>query len=68
STVGSEILGAIPWVGDTLLALLRGGPDVTGLTLVRFYGGHVLVLPSVTLIFLALHFIIIRRQGISGPL
>lgn len=68
STVGSEILGAIPWVGQTLLALLRGGPDVTGLTLVRFYGGHVLVLPSLMLIFLVLHFIIVRRQGISGPL
>jgi cytochrome b6 len=68
STVGSEILGTVPWVGKTLLALLRGGQDVTGLTLVRFYGGHVLVLPSLMLIFLVLHFIIVRRQGISGPL
>lgn len=68
STVGSEILGVVPWLGQALLELLRGGPDVTGLTLVRFYGGHVLVLPSLMVIFLVLHFIIIRRQGISGPL
>jgi quinol-cytochrome oxidoreductase complex cytochrome b subunit len=32
STVGSEIVGAIPFVGDALLGLLRGGPDITGLT------------------------------------
>ncbi|MGD2205402.1 MAG: cytochrome b N-terminal domain-containing protein [Anaerolineae bacterium] len=68
STVGSEILGVVPWIGDELLALLRGGPDITGMTLTRFYGGHMLVLPVLTFLFLAIHFIIIRRQGISGPL
>jgi cytochrome b6 len=68
STVGSEILGVIPGIGPWLLGLLRGGPDVTGLTLTRFYGGHMLVLPVATFLFLAIHFVIIRRQGISGPL
>jgi cytochrome b6 len=68
STVGSEIVGAIPLIGDALLGLLRGGPDITGLTLTRFYGAHMLVLPVATFIFLAVHFVIIRRQGISGPL
>jgi cytochrome b6 len=68
STVGSEIVGAIPWVGEALLGLLRGGPDITGLTLTRFYGLHMLVLPVATFVFLGVHFIIIRRQGIAGPL
>jgi quinol-cytochrome oxidoreductase complex cytochrome b subunit len=68
STVGSEIVGAIPLVGDALLGLLRGGPDITGLTLTRFYGIHMLVLPVLVFTFLAAHFVIIRRQGISGPL
>jgi len=68
STVGSEILGVVPLVGDQLLGLLRGGPDVTGLTLTRFYGIHMLVLPVLMFVFLGIHFIIIRRQGISGPL
>ena len=68
STVGSEIVGIIPGIGGWLLGLLRGGMEITGLTLTRFYGIHMLVLPVLVFIFLAVHFIIIRRQGISGPL
>lgn len=68
STVGSEILGVVPLVGGWLLGLLRAGMEITGLTLTRFYGIHMLVLPLLAFIFLAVHFVIIRRQGISGPL
>ena len=68
STVGSEILGIVPLIGGWLLGLLRGGLEITGLTLTRFYGIHMLVLPVLAFVFLAAHFIIIRRQGISGPL
>jgi len=68
STVGSEILGVVPVIGEALLGLLRGGLEITGLTLTRFYGIHMLVLPVLAFIFLAAHFVIIRRQGISGPL
>lgn len=68
STVGSEILGVVPVIGEALLQLLRGGMEITGLTLTRFYGIHMLVLPILVFVFLAIHFVIIRRQGISGPL
>jgi cytochrome b6 len=68
STVGSEIVGVVPGIGGWLLGLLRGGMEITGLTLTRFYGIHMLVLPVLVFLFLAVHFVIIRRQGISGPL
>jgi quinol-cytochrome oxidoreductase complex cytochrome b subunit len=68
STVGSEILGVVPLIGEALLKLLRGGLEITGLTLTRFYGIHMLVLPVLAFLFLGIHFVIIRRQGISGPL
>lgn len=68
STVGSEIFGVVPLIGAWLLGLVRAGADITSMTLTRFYGAHMLILPVLTFIFLVVHFIIIRRQGISGPL
>ena len=44
--VGTGIAGAVPVVGRFTLRLLRGGDDVTGATLSRFYGLHVAVLPA----------------------
>lgn len=68
TTVGTELPGAVPVVGDTLKYLARGGTEVSQNTLTRFFAIHVVVLPAVAIFFLAVHFAIIRRQGISGPL
>ena len=46
--VGTDIPGAVPVVGDFIRLVLRGGEDVTGATLTRFYGIHVAVLPALT--------------------
>jgi hypothetical protein len=68
TTVGSEIAGSIPVVGELALVFLRAGWDVTGLTLSRFYGLHVFILPIATVAMMGLHFLMIRRQGIARPL
>ena len=68
TTVGSQIAGAVPVVGGPLLLMMRGGEMVTGETLTRFFAGHIIILPVVTVVLLGLHFLMIRRQGISGPL
>lgn len=68
TVVGTESANSVPLIGPPLLYLLRGGPEVTDLTLTRFYAIHVLVLPAVMVVLLLLHFVMIRRQGISGPL
>jgi cytochrome b6 len=65
--VGTEIAGAIPLVGESMLKLLRGGDDVTGVTLSRFFALHVAVLPLATLGVLGVHLLLIQRQGISVP-
>jgi cytochrome b6 len=65
--VGTEITGAVPLVGDFLLRLLRGGSEVTGATLTRFYGIHVAVLPAVTGAILAVHLYLVQRHGMSTP-
>lgn len=66
--VGTGIAGAVPVVGKFLLRLLRGGDDVTGATLSRFYGLHVAVLPAITTALVALHLLLVQRQGMSVPL
>jgi quinol-cytochrome oxidoreductase complex cytochrome b subunit len=66
--VGTGIAGAVPFVGKFLLRLLRGGDDVTGATLSRFYGLHVAVLPAITTALVALHLLLVQRQGMSVPL
>ena len=59
---------AIPIVGGTIVELLRGGVSVSQSTLTRFYSLHTFVLPLLTAVFMLMHFLMIRKQGISGPL
>jgi len=65
--VGTDIAGQVPLIGDWLVVFLRGGEEVTGATLTRFFGFHVAVLPGITTVFLALHLALIQRFGISVP-
>ena len=59
---------AIPFVGPFLVEILRGGVSVGQATLTRFYSAHTFVLPLVTAVLMLMHFLMIRKQGISGPL
>jgi len=68
TTIGTESAAAVPFVGEHMKFFLRGGTEISQVTLTRFFAIHVVVLPAITLFFLALHFAMIRRQGISGPL
>ena len=46
---------------------LRGGDDVTGATLTRFFGFHVAVLPATATVFLAVHVLLVQMHGMSVP-
>jgi quinol-cytochrome oxidoreductase complex cytochrome b subunit len=65
--VGTGIAGSVPLVGHFLLRLLRGGDDVTGATLSRFFGLHVAILPAITTALVAVHLLLVQRQGMSVP-
>jgi len=67
STVGTDIAGAVPAVGNLVLIFLRDGWGVTEATLGRFFGLHVLVIPIATVVFMLLHFMMIRRLGVKRP-
>lgn len=58
----------IPVIGSNLVEALRGDISVGQNTLTRFYSLHTFVLPLVTAVAMLVHFLMIRKQGISGPL
>jgi cytochrome b6 len=67
TNVGTNFAVIVPFIGEWLLEFMRGGPEVTGATLTRFFGFHVAVLPGISAIFLAVHLILVQRHGMSVP-
>jgi cytochrome b6 len=65
--VGTEIPGVLPVIGPFVRRLLRGGNDVTGATLTRFYGIHVAILPALVTVILGLHLFLVQKHGMSRP-
>lgn len=67
TTVGTEIASAVPMIGDAIRDFLRAGSEVSALTLSRFLGVHMLILPASLLGLLAVHLLIIHQQGLADP-
>jgi cytochrome b6 len=65
--VGTDIPRSIPIVGVWVTKFLRGGEDISGDTLSRFFSFHVCVLPLCLLAVLAIHIYLIQKQGMSLP-
>jgi len=65
--VGTEIAGVVPIVGRPVLRFLRGGDDVTGATLTRFFGFHVAVLPATATVFIFIHVLLVQMHGMHVP-
>jgi quinol-cytochrome oxidoreductase complex cytochrome b subunit len=66
TTVGTRIAGTPPLIGDYLLRIIRGGNEISAVTLVRFFGTHVWVLPSVLFLLIGIHLYLVIRNGISA--
>ncbi len=54
-TVGTEMAGYVPIIGEQVKEILLGGPTVGSATLLRFYVLHVAVLPSIIIFVLMIH-------------
>jgi ubiquinol-cytochrome c reductase cytochrome b subunit len=68
TAVGTNIVGQIPFVGNWLTRLLRGGDTIGTLTLSRFYVAHVFLLPAAIFAFIAAHIVLFRKAGPAGPI
>jgi quinol-cytochrome oxidoreductase complex cytochrome b subunit len=66
TTVGTRIAGTPPLIGEWILRIVRGGNEITAVTLARFFGVHVWVLPLTLLLLLLLHLYLVVRLGISA--
>jgi ubiquinol-cytochrome c reductase cytochrome b subunit len=65
--VGTSIAGTVPWIGEFLLRLSRGGEIMGQQTLSRFFIVHVAVIPALLLAFIAFHLVAFRQFGSVGP-
>ncbi len=65
--VGTDMVGQLPVIGKPMMVFLRGGEEVSGATLTRFFGFHVALLPGITTMLIGLHLLLIQRQGMSVP-
>ncbi|MBT8213143.1 MAG: cytochrome b N-terminal domain-containing protein [Acidimicrobiia bacterium] len=67
TVVGTRIGEVVPLIGGWLKDVMLGGPEISGLTLSRFFGAHVWILPIAILGLVAIHIYLVIRNGISAP-
>lgn len=68
TTIGTNIATEIPGLGGAIKRLIRGGNEVGGLTLSRFFTSHVFLLPAAIFAFISIHVYLFRKAGASGPI
>ena len=66
TTIGTRIAGVAPLVGEAILRVMRGGPELSAVTLARFFGAHVWILPGGLLTLLVIHLYLVIRIGITA--
>lgn len=66
TTVGTEIAATVPFIGTFIMRVLRGGTDISAVTLARFFSAHIWILPAVLVLTVSIHMYLIVRLGISS--
>ena len=66
TTVGTRIAEVTPVIGNWILRIMRGGEELSAVTLARFFGVHIWVLPATVLLLVGAHLYLIIRIGISA--
>jgi quinol-cytochrome oxidoreductase complex cytochrome b subunit len=66
TTVGTAIAGTVPFVGEFIEQVLRGGTDLSAVTLARFFSAHIWWLPAILIGVIGIHMYMVIRLGISA--
>nr|ARH54791.1 cytochrome b [Trigonopterus sp. 8 AH-2016] len=67
ATVITNLLSAIPYLGNSLVQWIWGGFSVSNATLSRFFSFH-FILPFIVLAFVIIHLFLLHQTGSSNPL
>jgi quinol-cytochrome oxidoreductase complex cytochrome b subunit len=67
-TISTAMLAYVPWIGEWLQQLARGGEEISATTLIGFYTIHTTVVPAVLILAMAWHFWRVRKaKGVVIP-
>lgn len=60
-------LRSVPLMGEELVLLVQGGPEITSLTLARVFSMHVVLLPLLLLLLVSYHVYLVILHGTTTP-
>ncbi len=63
----TQLFGAVPWVGDSLVEWVRGDYLISDATLNRFFALHVVALPLAIVALVVLHIAALHTVGSNNP-
>ena len=67
TAVGTNAAGEVPWIGESIKRMMRGGTEMGTLTISRFFVAHVFLIPAVIFALVASHIFLFRKAGAAGP-
>src|SRR5580700_1507545 len=67
TAVGTNAASEIPWIGESIKRLMRGGTEMGTLTVSRFFVAHVFLIPAFIFVLVASHIFLFRKAGAAGP-
>jgi ubiquinol-cytochrome c reductase cytochrome b subunit len=68
TAVGTNAVSEIPWIGEGIKRLMRGGTEMGTLTISRFFVAHVFFVPACIFALVASHIFLFRKAGAAGPI
>src|ERR1700726_3232851 len=67
TAVGTNAVSEVPWIGESIKRLMRGGTEMGTLTISRFFVAHVFFIPAFIFALVAAHILLFRKAGAAGP-
>ena len=68
TAVGTNAVSEVPWIGESIKSLMRGGTEMGTLTISRFFVAHVFFIPACIFALVASHIFLFRQAGAAGPI